>query len=150
MLMELIREESDISRAAIQRSRTPSKKEEALDEGIVGVQMMDNRDASKVNTSMNKEGTEDDVQSVDEADIYKSSIDEGVSYYVLFLSSLRAEPQMVLLFLTLLFSPLLHPIINTTGRCSGIASYDAKEANGSRRIRPWQRRGIPKPAQYRR
>ena len=79
MLMELIREESDISRAAIQRSRTPSKLEEALDEGIVGVQMMDNRDASEVNTSINKEGNDGDVQSVDEADIYKSSIDEGVS-----------------------------------------------------------------------
>ena len=84
MLMELIREESDVSRAAIQRSRTPSKMEEALDEGIVGVQMMDNRDASEVNTSINKEVSEDDVQSVDEADIYKSAIDEGVSYDVLF------------------------------------------------------------------
>ena len=50
MLMELIREESDISRAAIRRSRTPSKKEEALDEGIVGVQMMDNRDALEIDT----------------------------------------------------------------------------------------------------
>ena len=92
MLMELIREESDISRAAIQRSRTPSKKEEALDEGIVGVQMMDNRDASEVNTSMNKEGTEDDVQSVDEADIYKSSIDEGVSLLYLFIFLARIDP----------------------------------------------------------
>ena len=81
MLTELIREESDISRAAIQRSRTPSKKEEALAEGIVGVQMMDNRDASEVNASINKDGNEDDMQSVDEATdcIYKSSIDEGVS-----------------------------------------------------------------------
>ena len=103
MLTELIREESDVSRAAIQRSRTPSKMEEALDEGIVGVQMMDNRDASEVNTSINKEVSEDDVQSVELPDIYKSSIDEGVSYLCLFLSSLRAKPhlELVLPFLTL-------------------------------------------------
>ena len=103
MLTELIREESDVSRAAIQRSRTPSKTEEALDEGIVGVQMMDNRDASEVNTSINKEVSEDDVQSVELPDIYKSSIDEGVSYLCLFLSSLRAKPhlELVLPFLTL-------------------------------------------------
>ena len=114
MLMELIREESDISRAAIQRSRTPSKKEEALDEGIVGVQMMDNRDASKVNTSINKEVSEDDVQSVDEADIYKSSIDEGVSYYVLF-SIFLARRTPFGAGLTIPdspLSPLLQPIIN--------------------------------------
>ena len=78
MLMELIREESDISRAAIRRSRTPSKKEEALDEGIVGVQMMDNRDALEIDTSA-CEDVADDARSVGEADIYKSAIDEGVS-----------------------------------------------------------------------
>ena len=78
MLMELIREESDISRAAIRRSRTPSRKEEALDEGIVGVQMMDNRDALEIDTSACEDDA-DDARSVDEADIYKSAIDEGVS-----------------------------------------------------------------------
>ena len=78
MLMELIREESDISRAAIRRSRTPSKKEEALDEGIVGVQMMDNRDALEIDTGACEDDA-DDARSVDEADIYKSAIDEGVS-----------------------------------------------------------------------
>ena len=78
MLMELIREESDISRAAIRRSRTPSKKEEALDEGIVGVQMMDNRDALEVDIGACEDDA-DDARSVDEADIYKSAIDEGVS-----------------------------------------------------------------------
>ena len=88
MLMELIREESDISRAAIRRSRTPSKKEEALDEGIVGVQMMDNRDALEIDTST-CEDIADDAQSVDEADIYKSAIDEGVSIIKCFLKSCR-------------------------------------------------------------
>ena len=78
MLMELIREESDISRAAIRRSRTPSKKEEELDEGIVGVQMMDNRDAFDIDTSTCEDDAHD-ARSVDEADIYKSAIDEGVS-----------------------------------------------------------------------
>lgn len=78
MLMELIREESDISRAAIRRSRTPSKKEEALDEGIVGVQMMDNRDAFDIDTSTCEDDAHD-ARSVEEADIYKSAIDEGVS-----------------------------------------------------------------------
>ena len=88
MLMELIREESDISRAAIRRSRTPSKKEEALDEGIVGVQMMDNRDALEIETSACEDDA-DDARSVDEADIYKSAIDEGVSIIKCFLKSCR-------------------------------------------------------------
>ena len=97
--MELIREESDISRAAIQRSRTPSKIEEALDEGIVGVQMMDNRDTSEVNTSINKDGNEnDDVQSVGASDIYKSPIDEGVSYLYPFIYFLCSKPLSGLIF----------------------------------------------------
>jgi len=87
MLTELIREESEISRAAIRRSRTPIKEEEALDDGIVGVQMMDNRDALETNASTCEDNA-DDAQSVDEADIYKSSIDEGVSRFCLDAASL--------------------------------------------------------------
>lgn len=85
MLMELIREESNISRAAIRRSRTPSKKEEALDEGIVGVQMMDTRDALEIDTGAYEDDA-DDARSVDESDIYKSAIDEGVSISPAFLA----------------------------------------------------------------